>query len=108
MIDFEKTIHITMLLDFYGVLLTDKQQAYMQYYFNENLSLQEIANVYEVSRNAIYDSIQRTIKQLDQYEKKLLLFEKFTNRQAIINHIKKEYASNLELTKLINELEELD
>ncbi|QVK18873.1 YlxM family DNA-binding protein [Mycoplasmatota bacterium] len=108
MIDFDKTIRINMLLDFYSALLTKKQLDYMLLYFKDDLSLQEIANLYQVSRNAIYDNIQRTIKQLNKYEEKLQLFNKFTRKQEILDQMKIDFSSNSQLIQYIYQLEELE
>ncbi len=108
MIDFEKTIEINMLLDFYGNLLTDKQIDYMKLYFNDDLSLQEIASINQVSRNAVYDNIQRTIKQLESYEDKLQLMSKFSKRQEIFNEMKKRFSDNPELLDFITKLEDIE
>jgi len=97
-----------MLLDFYSVLLTKKQLEYLQLYFKDDLSLQEIASLYQVSRNAIFDNVKRTMKQLEDYEEKLQLFSKFTKKQELLNQLRDEYASNNKLIKYINQLEELD
>jgi hypothetical protein len=108
LIDIEKTVKINMLLDFYGNLLTKKKLEYLQLYYKEDLSLQEIASIYHVSRNAVYDMIQRTIKQLESYENKLHLLEKFTKRQAIIRKLEATFKDNKPLLKFLKQLDDIE
>ncbi len=49
----EKTVYMSMLFDFYGELLTDKQKEYFGLYYNENLSLGEIAEIEGISRQGV-------------------------------------------------------
>lgn len=72
----EEYIYYNNLYDCYYKLLTDKQRNYFEEYYFSNLSLGEIADTYNVSRNAVYKQIQNTIKKLIEYEEKLNLFQK--------------------------------
>lgn len=56
---FEKKAWYNQLFDLYGDLLTDKQQSYFKLYYFEDYSLQEIAEVFEVSRNAVFDQLKK-------------------------------------------------
>jgi predicted DNA-binding protein YlxM (UPF0122 family) len=76
----EHTIRINYLLDFYKVLLTEKQKFALEMYYQEDLSLVEIAQNLDVSRQAIYDLLKRGETLLEEYEEKLKLYEKYTNR----------------------------
>jgi len=105
--DFEKNLRINLLLDFYGNLLTDKQLETLQLYFREDLSLQEIANIYQVSRNAVYDNIQKAIKLLETYENKLQLLAKFEKRKELIQRIRDTFKDE-QLEIYLKELELLD
>ena len=91
--ELEKTNQMNALFDFYGALLTKKQKEYMHLYYGDDYSLGEIADEFNVSRQAIYDNIKRTEKILVTYEEKLNLYKKFSETTAIINHLE-EYASD--------------
>ncbi|KHD86165.1 putative DNA-binding protein [Bacillus ginsengihumi] len=107
----EKTTRINYLYDFYQSLLTPKQRSYMSLYYLDDFSLGEIAEEFGVSRQAVYDNIKRTEQMLEEYEQKLLLFQKFQERSTIFKQIRKildKQDSNQELTSLIETLEKLD
>ncbi|KAB8138710.1 putative DNA-binding protein [Gracilibacillus oryzae] len=84
----EKTTRINFLYDFYQALLTEKQRNYMEMYYLEDLSLGEISETFEVSRQAIYDNIRRTEQMLEDYEKKLGLYHRFEKRQKLLKQTK--------------------
>lgn len=72
-----KDYEIAMLLDFYGELLTEKQAQAMELYYNEDLSLAEIAEPLNISRQGVRDSIKRGEKQLLDLENTLGLAKRF-------------------------------
>lgn len=96
--DIEKTMRVNMLIDLYGELLTPKQQMYLKYYYEDDLSLSEIAEELDVSRNACFDQIKRAKKQLENYEATLHLLEKYEKRQSLIEEIEKD--QNLDHSKI--------
>lgn len=107
----EKTTRMNFLFDFYQALLTDKQRSYMQLYYLDDLSLGEIAEEYNISRQAVYDNIRRTEAMLEEYEEKLNLFTKFEKRQGIIERlllVAKNQSSEEALIGLIDQLKEWD
>lgn len=61
------------LLDCYGDLLTERQRDCLDLYYNENLTLAEIAACYHISRQAVHDAMRHGEEQLDSYEKVLHL-----------------------------------
>ena len=89
----EKTTRVNFLFDFYQSLLTDKQRLYMELYYLDDLSLGEIAQEYGVSRQAVYDNVRRTEAMLEDYEAKLMLFNKFQERAQIIEQIEQQLTS---------------
>jgi uncharacterized protein len=108
----EKTTRINYLYDFYQSLLTPKQQSYMSLYYLEDYSLGEIAEEYDVSRQAVYDNIKRTEAMLEEYEEKLLLFQKFQERGKLLLQVKEWVSDNSvskqALLEAVAELEKLD
>lgn len=82
-----KNQRINVLLDIYENLLTDKQTEYMTEYYRNDLSLAEIAEEFNVSRNAVFDNIKKATASLEKYEKKLGLLNKYIERQKIIAKI---------------------
>lgn len=107
-----KTTRINFLFDFYQSLLTDKQRAYMNLYYLEDLSLGEIADEYNVSRQAVYDNVRRTEAMLEDYEEKLRLFSKFQKRLEVMEEIEQmlehEPKQVEALKRLLNVLKEHD
>ena len=77
-------IELTILYDYYGELLTKKQQVYFEDYYFNNLSLQEIAENYSISRNAVYNSLKEIEKKLIRFETVLKLYEKSKIIEALI------------------------
>jgi predicted DNA-binding protein YlxM (UPF0122 family) len=71
-----KDLKISVLLDFYGNMLTDKQRDVLELYYNEDLSLGEIGNYEGISRQGVRDSIKRGEAVLLELEEKLGLYEK--------------------------------
>ncbi|MDI9475954.1 MAG: YlxM family DNA-binding protein [Natronincolaceae bacterium] len=71
----KKTVKISVLYDFYNQLLTEKQRDIVDLYYNQDLSLGEIAEELDVSRQAVYDMLKRTERILYQYEEKLNLIK---------------------------------
>ena len=86
----EDRVEISLLMDYYGPLLTEKQKSIMELYYNEDLSLAEIAELNNTSRQAIHDLIKRCYKQFLAYESKLNLLQKsFEKEKKIINLLEK-------------------
>jgi predicted DNA-binding protein YlxM (UPF0122 family) len=77
----EKVAWINLLNDFYGQLLTQRQQDFMELYYGQNLSLGEIAAEFKVTRQAVHDTLKRAEQLLNEYEAKLGLVKKFNNER---------------------------
>ena len=68
---FEKDLNIGYLLDFYGELLSDRKRSVMDMYYNEDLSLAEVAAEIGISRQGVHDLIKKSEEELRFYEEKL-------------------------------------
>ena len=90
----DKKIEISMLWQIYGALLTEKQKEYIDYYYNEDLSLAEIAQNDGITRQGVRDIIKKGEKKLFEYEEKLLFMKRMLNQEKKIEEIL------LELTKI--------
>ena len=82
----------TMLLDFYGELLTDKQRACYEMHCNEDLSLSEIAEQLSISRQGVWDNIRRAEAALFEYEEKTGLLKRFNRVREKVREIRSECA----------------
>ena len=83
----EKKVEVSMLLQIYGELLTEKQYRVIDYYYNEDLSLSEIAENEEITRQGVRDIIKKGEKKLFEYEEKLLFMKKTINQEKLVQHI---------------------
>lgn len=82
-----KNLDITILLDFYGDMLTPKQREFLDYYYNEDLSLSEIAANVGITRQGVRDAIKRAEAQLMEMEDRLGLVKRFKDMQAGLEEI---------------------
>lgn len=94
------TLHMSMLFDFYGDLLTDKQKELFDLYYNEDLSLTEIAEHAEISRQGVRDSIVRAETILRETEDKVGLVKKYSGYESKLLQIREEvmYISRVNAT----------
>ena len=76
----EKKVEISILWQIYGKMLTDKQYEYIDYYYNKDLSLSEIAEINEITRQAVRDIIKKGERKLFEFEEKLLFMKKTINQ----------------------------
>jgi len=77
----DNIIKISLLLDFYGQFLTPRQYEIMDLHYNNDYTLSEIAEQFNITRQGVYDNIKRGKTLLDQYEKKLGLIKKFIEQK---------------------------
>ncbi|KPU43936.1 putative DNA-binding protein [Oxobacter pfennigii] len=77
----DKVLEISLLYDFYGQMLTDKQRDIIELYYNNDLSLSEISEAVNTSRQGVYDLLKRSEKILYNYEEKLKLLKKFMDHK---------------------------
>ncbi|HBX22376.1 MAG TPA: DNA-binding protein [Desulfotomaculum sp.] len=78
----DKVTLLTLLFDFYGQLLTERQQKFVELYYGNDYSLGEIAESYNVSRQAVHDTLKRADIMLQNYEQKLQLVNKFLTQRS--------------------------
>lgn len=74
---FEKNLNIGYLLDFYGDILSERKRTVLEYYYNDDLSLAEIAAEIGISRQGVRDFIKKGEEELLFFEEKLGLAERF-------------------------------
>lgn len=94
---FEKNLKLASLLDFYGDVLSERKQAVLSMYYNEDLSLAEIAEDIGISRQGVRELIKKAEEELIFFEDKLGLEKKFNQAllqsNKILDHMKKENSS---------------
>ena len=83
----EEVLYFNELYDLYGELLTEKQREYLEDNYFNNLSFSEMAENYDVSRNAIFKQLHITTDKLEEYEAKLGLLKKKKIIEEIIEEI---------------------
>ncbi|API79237.1 putative DNA-binding protein [Staphylococcus argenteus] len=106
--DLVKTLRMNYLFDFYQSLLTNKQRNYLELFYLEDYSLSEIADTFNVSRQAVYDNIRRTGDLVEDYEKKLELYRKFEQRRDIYEQMKQHLNDPEQIKRYIQQLEDLE
>ena len=90
----EELIYLNNLYDCYKNLLTEKQKNYFIDYYQNNLTLSEIAENYNITRNAVHKQLKETLKLLNEYEQKLKLYKIIetinkTNDKKLIQEIER-------------------
>ena len=114
----DDVIQTSLLYDFYGSLLTDRQREVMELYYGENLSLSEIAAEFSISRQGVHDALKNAGRALHEYDQKLGLVDKFQqSREAIgaidgmieelINGMRKPEAEVLTASQVTAELQKI-
>lgn len=105
---FEKDWNISYLLDFYGEILSEKKRGVMEMYYNEDLSLSEIAEQIGISRQGVRDIVKKTEEELFFWEEKLGLakrdLELRGRAERILSLLQREQNLSSELTSEIRAL----
>lgn len=107
----EKKVEISMLFGIYGNLLTRKQIDILNDYCNNDLSLSEIAENYNISRQAVNDIVKKGENKLFEYEKKLDIMKKTINNEKQIQNILSEISkiktnsSDKTIEKILNNVQ---
>lgn len=109
-ITMEKNVKISMLNEIYGKLLTQKQNEILDDYYNQDLSLSEIAENNQITRQAVRDILQKAEKKLNEYEQKLMLLKKEEEKEKKIKKILAELTNqkekcNSETKKILEKIE---
>ena len=106
---FEKNLEINYLLDFYGEVLSERKRTVLEMYYNEDLSLAEIASDIGISRQGVRDMIKKSEDELLYLEEKLGLLKKFRSLQKkaddLLCEIERSDASD-EVKKKVSEFAE--
>ena len=100
----EEKIEISMLLRIYGNLLTEKQQEFMEWYYNDDLSLSEIAENEGITRQAVRTILVKSKKKLNEYEEKLGFMKKENKIKKLLEELEKNPNDKKlkEIRKLLN------
>lgn len=89
-LNMESRFYYIELYDLYGELLTEKQQNYFEDYYFQNLTLSELGENYEVSRNAIHKQLKEVVEKLESYEKILKLYQKKNKLNQLLEQVPKK------------------
>ena len=106
----EKNVEISMLLQIYGKMLTDKQYELLNDYYNNDLSLSEIAENVGITRQAVRDNLKKGENKLFEYEEKLRIMEKTMEQEekiaVILSEVNKieNKTSDKELAKILDHI----
>ena len=88
----DKNVKISILCDLYGKLLTEKQLEFLNDYYNNDLSLSEIAENSNITRQAVRDIIKKGEKKLFEYEEKLLFMKRMLKQEEVLEKVLSELA----------------
>ncbi|HCB66567.1 MAG: hypothetical protein A2102_01005 [Tenericutes bacterium GWF2_38_8] len=100
----DKKEQLNKLFDLYGSLLTEKQILYFELYYREDYSLQEISELYQVSRNAVFDHLKKVEEHLFFYEERLHLLKLQEQRLNLIDKALED--KDLSLLEQLRKLDE--
>ena len=102
----EKDLKISILNDYYGTLLKKNQAEIVDLYYNQDLSLAEISEELNISRQGVHDSLKRAEKILVEYENKLKLCERLNKYNNIAEKIR-QYAENINSENYIDNADKI-
>ncbi len=89
----------SLLYDYYGQLLTPRQQTVYELYTQENLSLSEVAEELEISRQGVHDALRSARRSLEGYEDKLGLVSRFLRTEKAVGEIDEQIGTMIELLR---------
>lgn len=102
----DKKAYYAILFEYYKELLTEKQIETFICYYNEDYSLAEIAEEFNISRNAVWDTLKKVVSLLENYEEKLGLYRKDQKIKDYLEELKKHVDAEGE--KIIDSIEEME
>ena len=85
-----KDLAVSALLDFYGPFLSEKQRNLLHHYYNEDLSLAEIAENEGITRQGVADFVKRSEAQLLDFEQKLNLCSKISRLKSVADAVREK------------------
>lgn len=104
-----KNLDVVLLADYYGEMLTENQRKFIEYYYNDDLSLSEIAQNEGITRQGVRDAVKRAESQLYDMEKKLGFAERSRKVNEVLEAVKEStesintYNMNVSLSREIND-----
>ena len=108
----EKNVEVSMLMNIYGKLLTEKQYEFLDNYYNSDLSLSEIAENFGITRQAARDNIKKGENKLFEFEEKLQIMKRMLQQEKKIGSILSELtklqsdSSDKQVQKVLNHIRE--
>lgn len=105
-----KNVEASLLLDFYGSLLSERSLRLMDQHFNEDLSYGEIAELTGVTRQAVHDGVSKGLVQLAEYEARLGMIRRFRTqkesieRAVLLIEVGREEEASAELKRMLEDL----
>lgn len=97
-----KDFKISLLFDYYGECLNEKQRELFDAYYNADLSLSEIAENFGITRQGVRDAVKRAEQQLKEFEEKLHLCEKTQTLKNLADAAADDIEKRAELLQFIN------
>ena len=113
---FQKDMKYSLLLDFYGDILSERKREIIELYYNEDLSLAEVSEITGISRQGVRDSVKKTESELMQLEEKLGLAKRFEDIglqlsiaiETLKNAVNSREISKDEIEKAINIISDIN
>ena len=97
--DIKEIVRLSYLYDFSGPLLKDRHREIFEQYILNDLSLSEIAQKYDITRQGVYDIVKRGSRKLEEYEEKLQLFQRFQMAKERLGKIEELVKTDQETEK---------
>ena len=101
----EEKVRISILLELYGKLLTEKQYEFMDFYYNQDLSLSEIGDNNDITRQAVRTILLKSKKKLEEYEEQLKFMQKEEKIKKCIEELEETNVDKRILKKLKQQID---